>query len=43
MWTVLNPVLKLNWFRHNYPSDVAGIVRDHLFQAVSAFNFVKPL
>jgi hypothetical protein len=43
MWTVLNPVLKLQWVRKHYTSGFASEVKEALLQAVSAFNFVKQL
>jgi hypothetical protein len=43
MWTVLNPLLKLEWIKKHYPPDFVREVREELLQAVSPFNFVKPL
>lgn len=43
MWTVLNPVLKLEWFKKNYTSDDVSRVKSQLLRAVSAFNFVNPI
>ena len=43
IWTVLNPLMKLEWFKKNYDSDFVSSVKEDLLQAVCAFNFVKPL
>jgi hypothetical protein len=43
MWAVLNPMLKLEWFKTIKKSHQIEDVKKLLFQAVSAFNIVKLL